>query len=104
MVYIKRDSDKKICAICKKDSEADLEHIDDHDPEVLQFLMQNGADKSLLFLNSDLELIRVIEDLVSILMKKNLISITDFPPPVIEKLINRNKVRTQFQDIPFSME
>lgn len=104
MVFVKRDDEQKICAICSKDSEANLEEIADNHPEVINFLMLNGIDKSLMFLKSDLDLIRVLEDLIVILMKKNMISITDFPNAVIEKLILRNKIRNEFQTIPFRMD
>jgi hypothetical protein len=104
MVFIKRNADKQVCAICQKDSEPNLEELAPDDPEVTWFLMENSLDKSLKFLISDLDLIRVIEDLIAILMKKNIITITDFPAPVIEKLIDRNKIRGEFQTVSYKIE
>ncbi len=51
--------------------------------------MRCDANLHLKFLQSDLQLIRVVEDVINILMDKNIITITDFPQPVIDKLLER---------------
>jgi len=55
-------------------------------------------DKKWELLQSDIDLIRVIEDLVEILMEKNIITITDFPVAAIEKLVSRRGVRNQLSN------
>ncbi|KTD22610.1 hypothetical protein [Legionella londiniensis] len=99
MVFVKRDPNNAICAIYANDKNGELEALDNNDAEVIAFLTQCALEKQYSFLKSDLDLIRVLEDLIQILMEKNLISITDFPLPVIEKLIARQKIRKQFEDV-----
>lgn len=102
MVFVKRNSEQEIIAIFSEDTEDNLEAIDAQDEEILNFLTRCSQDRemSLTFLKLDLELIRVIEDVIKILMSKNIISITDFPQPVIEKLIKRKKIRSQLSTGP----
>lgn len=99
MIYVKRDSDNKIIAIFEKDTDEHLQKISPTDKEVIAFLSQCKISKEHLFLKTDLELIRVIEDLIQILIAKNFISITDFPLPAMEKLVTRNKIREQYKDL-----
>jgi hypothetical protein len=101
MVFIQRDSEHNICAIFKENKDNKLEYIDNAHPDVIQFLTHCAMEKTAVFIKSDLELIRVLEDLIQILMTKNIISITDFPAPVVEKLVQRAKIREQFLDISF---
>lgn len=51
-------------------------------------------DQSVEFLRSDLEMIRVYEDLVDLLLTKRIIMLTDFPPAAQEKLLRRKTLRT----------
>ncbi|MCP0914123.1 MULTISPECIES: hypothetical protein [Legionella] len=99
MVFVKRDSQNQICAIFEDQSEEGLEEVTSNDPELTAFLTRCALDKKLYFLKSDLDLIRVIEDLIQILMEKNIIAITDFPAPAIEKLMARQKIRSQFENV-----
>ena len=99
MVYIKRDHNKKIIAIFSENEEKGLEKISNDDDELKIFLLKCALDKDYEFIKSDLELIRVIEDIIHILMEKDIIHITDFPDPVIEKLASREAIRGHFNDL-----
>lgn len=99
MVFVKRDSNNAIYAIFEKKEEENLEELANDHQEVVSFLKRCALDKKHYFLESDLDLIRVMEDLIHILMEKNIISITDFPPPAIEKLVARKKIRQSFENI-----
>ncbi|WP_058442236.1 hypothetical protein [Legionella brunensis] len=92
MVYIKRDNKGKICALYEAGS-AEMEEVDIQHPEVLEFLVRCDSKKQLEWLQSDLQLIRVLEDLIDVLISKNVIKITDFPQPVINKLLSRQSIR-----------
>jgi hypothetical protein len=96
VVYIKRDKDGQICAIYNQESADNTEEIDIDDPEVVQFLIHCDKDFQLKFIQSDLQLIRVLEDVIDILMDKNIITITDFPQPVIDKLLARQAFRKRY--------
>ena len=96
MVYIKRDKDGRICAMYSQETASVTEEIDTDDPEFIDFLMQCDKNLQLKFLKSDLQLIRVLEDVINILMDKNIITITDFPQPVIDKLLARQAFRKRY--------
>lgn len=96
MVFIKRDEQGKICAVFAKPPEEGLEEKQIDDAELTMFLA--NCDERWELLQSDFQLIRVIEDLVEILMEKNLVTITDFPAAAIEKLVSRRGVRDQLSN------
>lgn len=45
--------------------------------------------------NTDKNIIRVIEDLITILIQKGNVSLSDFPPEVQDKLLERKALRDQ---------
>jgi FMN phosphatase YigB (HAD superfamily) len=51
------------------------------------------------FDRSDLEMIRVYEDLMDILMAKRIILLTDFPQAAQEKIVKRKKLRASLAPI-----
>lgn len=48
---------------------------------------------------SDREMIRVYEDLVDLLIGKNLVLLTDLPTPAQEKLLRRKRLRTMLSPL-----
>lgn len=105
MVYVKRDSNHNIIAIFEKDTgEEGLEKLPSTDKDVHVFLTKCHVSDQEAFLKNDLELIRVIEDLIQILISKNIIAITDFPMAAIEKLMKRKKIREEYQGIKGIMD
>ncbi len=99
MVYVKRDKDSNLIALYKEKADAELEELPNDDIKVLEFLTTFVQCSRSEFLKSDIELIRVIEDLINILMDKDIIHITDFPEQVIDKLVARRKIRKRFTDL-----
>ena len=61
-------------------------------PELLAFV-ERLTDSGDVFETSDLKLIRVIEDVIDLLIAKNVICITELPPPVQTKLMERRSLR-----------
>jgi FMN phosphatase YigB (HAD superfamily) len=51
-------------------------------------------DQPVELLRSDLEMIRVYEDLVDVLINKRIICLTDLPQPAQEKLLRRKHLRS----------
>jgi len=95
MLYIERDQDGRIISINNEPSSEDCEVISPLDEEVIEYLSKNNrADELVTLLSkSDIGIIRIIEDLIYLLIKKNIIMFTELPPPAQEKLIKRRKVR-----------
>jgi hypothetical protein len=98
VVYIERDKDGQICALYDQSAPATAEKIEIDSPELVDFLMRCDKDLHLKFLQSDLQMIRVLEDVINILMEKNIITITDFPQPVIDKLLARQAFRKSYSE------
>jgi hypothetical protein len=94
MPYINRDADGNIAAISIQQSADCTEWIDADHPE-LNLALQKLSLSTANILESDIELIRVIEDLVDVLIAKSVISINDLPPAVQKKLLKRKSLRSQ---------
>ncbi|MBU1232002.1 MAG: hypothetical protein KKD01_07060 [Proteobacteria bacterium] len=97
MLYIERNSEGKIVAVSKRGDKEGTELKSAIDEEILQFLAENGdSDLWVKILSvSDLGIIRILEDLVDLLVAKNLIMYTDLPEDAQEKIRERKKVRQQ---------
>ncbi len=83
MVYIRRDKSGKICAVFSEKTDEAAEEVEIDSPEFVDFLMRCDVNLQMKFLQSDLQMIRVLEDVIDILMDKNIVTITDFPQPVM---------------------
>lgn len=98
MPYVKRDSDGSIIAVSIR-GEGQEEFVADGDSELMNFLSETLAeDNPLRFLiSSDLDLTRVLEDLIDLLVSRGIVNFTDFPDAAQEKLLQRRKARTNLQ-------
>lgn len=70
----------------------DWQWVDGKDPDYLRFLEQELM-RSHAFRESDIQLARVLEDLIAILIERNLISYTDFPSAAQQRLNSRQHMR-----------
>ncbi|HHO46876.1 MAG TPA: hypothetical protein ENN06_00175 [Desulfobacteraceae bacterium] len=99
MLYIERNEDGTIRAIHQSPTGKAYEQKNLMDEEVLAFL---GSDDELeswihLLSLSDVSIIRIIEDLVDVLVKKNVIMLTDLPREARNKLNERKQVRERME-------
>ena len=98
MPYVKRDGDGKIAAIYQTAVEGAEEQIAADDEELREFL--TGGDQEAAakreFMESDLGLARVIEDLIGLLIEKGVFMFTDLPPAAQKKLVERSGLRKEF--------
>ncbi len=92
MPYIARDSDGKIIAASPMPLDDASEAVAADAPELLAFVESITGGASELAI-SDMKLIRAIEDIVDLLISKNIISITDLPNAVQDKLLQRHSLR-----------
>ncbi len=95
MLYVERDKDGKIIALHKTADPDAGEEKSIMDEEILDFL--NGkvdTDPGIQFLAlSDMGIIRILEDLIDLLIRKNLIMFTDLPEDAQAKIRERKRVR-----------
>jgi len=95
MPYIERSTDGKIIGLRTVAGPNSNEVKSIKDDEVLNFLKDNLDNKFLesLLAHSDAGLIRLLEDLINLLTKKNIILFTELPEKAQEKIIERQQIR-----------
>jgi len=92
MPYIKRGNNGNIVAISSEPLDAPCEQVSADAPELRDFVERLAGERGV-FETSDLKLIRAIEDVIDVLIQKNLICITDLPQAVQSKLMERRSLR-----------
>jgi len=98
MPYVTRDESGLVSGIFLRAQSVQSEFLPNDHPDIIRFfggaLPQNMKNSVLMDLTqSDIEFVRVIEDLIDILIKKNYLTFTDLPSKVREKIISRNDAR-----------
>ena len=97
MPYIRTDTAGNVISLHRDATTDAQEQVAASDPRVLAFLgMPKGKDGE--FLTLDLDLIRVIEDVVDVLIEKNLITFTDLPAAAQEKIFRRRNKRERSEE------
>ncbi|MES9988614.1 MAG: hypothetical protein AB2552_04000 [Candidatus Thiodiazotropha endolucinida] len=99
MLYAKRDNDGKIINLSDSPSSGADEEVSATDDEVIGFIFNNSSttlSKKLLS-ETDTGMIRIVEDLIELLIQKNLIMFTDLPNAAQQKILMRNQIRSVFQ-------
>jgi hypothetical protein len=91
MPNVKRDTNGRIIGVSEQPGNGDVEELAADDPEVIAFLEAARTQLS----SSDTETIRVIEDLVDVLIEKKVLLLTDLPRAARQKLIERQRMRSE---------
>ena len=95
MPFVKRDAEGKIVAAFREPVENGLEEGPPDDPGLAGFLDEIHADGED-WVESDLAMARVLEDLIDLLMEKGVIQFTDLPSAAQRKLLDRTGLRREF--------
>ena len=101
MPYVARDDQGQITDVQERETEMAYEQVALDDPELLSFL-NNGLGESEIRAEleaSDLEFIRVIEDVITVLIDKRVFMLTDLPQAAQEKLAKRYGLRSKLTDL-----
>lgn len=93
MPYIKRDTQGNIASLHREAEPGAEEFLPGNHPDILAFTGQGGEENALE--KMDLQFIRVIEDVIDLLLERNVIMFTDLPAPVQQKLNLRRTTRNQ---------
>ncbi|WP_228716778.1 tryptophan synthase subunit beta like protein [Billgrantia pellis] len=75
------------------------EFVAANSPELMLFLSVSGESRSDALLQSDLDFVRVLEDVITVLMDKGVISFTDLPEPAQQKLLDRQSLRQRMNSV-----
>jgi len=87
MLYVVRNENGVVTGLSMTPSGETAEEASLSDPEVAAFLAESDSD-----------LIRVLEDLIDVLVGKNVINITDLPESAQLKLLYRKDTRSLLED------
>ncbi len=97
MPYVMRNDAGQIVAVLSEQVEG-AQMVAPNDDELTKFLQSDSPERRAQreLMESDMGLIRVIEDLIDVLIERRLIMFTDFPEPVQKKLLARRGLRKEF--------
>ena len=100
MPFVMRDDTGNISALYREQTPDALEYLPSEHPEILAFTGHGGASAERPDMRqSDLEMIRVYEDLIDILISKRIVVLTDFPTAAQEKLVRRKRLRSSLSSL-----
>ena len=100
-MYVKRNESGRITAVSVV-VEGDInEPIEPASAELAMFLDQHRPELQQSLEQSDLQMARVMEDVVNLLIDKAIIRFTDLPDAAQHKLMHRREMRGQFNAIEF---
>lgn len=94
MVYIKRGGDGRVVAV-SEEALPGFDSVEETDAELRRFLAGMRTRDALD--QSDLEFIRVVEDVIELLIAKNIILFTELPNEAQEKMLKRQHLRRSVQ-------
>ncbi len=94
MIYIERDAQGKIITL-RREYTPGMECKQAVDNEILEFLGQQKTDNAVLQIlaATDVGIMRILEDLINLLISKNIIMSTEFPEEAQNKLQQRQQIR-----------
>ncbi|UQB41517.1 hypothetical protein JX580_07435 [Thiomicrospira microaerophila] len=98
-MFIKRSEQGEILAISKTQLAEFNEELDEQSVEIKNFLKINQPLEQSHLVNTDIELVRVIEDLIHLLTDKGVIQFTDLPGPAQRKLLSRENLRSAISEL-----
>ncbi len=101
MPYVVRDQAGRIIKVTADRSDQATEALSPDDPALRAFLGLKDAGAELRdgLSASDLDLVRVLEDLVTVLIDKRVIALTDLPQAAQQKLADRFELRSRLADL-----
>lgn len=96
MPYVVRNAQGAVVGVIKEAGSHSSEFLAADHPEVAAFVVEaEGLEPGLFSLRADLDMVRVIEDVIDVLVAKNVILLTDLPQVVQQKLLQRRSRRTE---------
>ena len=101
MPYVIRDKSGRISGVSDHPEVGISEEIASDHPDLTQFLVDQGLTTPETIrqrlAESDLQMVRLVDDLIDLLMDKSLIKFTDLPQAAAEKYLHRQVARRRLQ-------
>lgn len=101
MFYVRRGADGKVTAVSANSQGNDEPPLPGGHPDVVDFLLRNGGDAAAVeaLAATDVDLVRVVEDLIGLLAENGVIMFTDLPEGAQRKLLLRERLRARLGEI-----
>lgn len=101
MPYVERHENGSIVRLLEAPTDSAQEFLSEDHPDVRAHeAIVAEVRRNLQYLNqSDAEVMRVSEDLIELLIEKNIILFTDLPAPAQEKLAKRKSARDKMNHL-----
>ena len=93
MPYVKRNQSGEITAVSQEADDGCNEKLSSQDEELNSFVA-SVSSQDLGLEKTDLSFVRVVEDVIELLVAKNLILFTELPDSAQTKMMERQKLRT----------
>ncbi|MCF7534712.1 tryptophan synthase subunit beta [Pseudomonas sp. NPDC078416] len=94
MFYVQRDADGTLVRVEATAFAEASEQLPPDDHQVQAWFANEVVEKSLIQLkSSDMDMIRVLDDLIQVLTSKGILNITDLPSAAQAKLMDRTQAR-----------
>ena len=97
MLYVLKDENQQIIAVSERALADGWEAVDLEDESLHAFLQSNPAIGNKVMQAADADFIRVLEDVIDLLIDKQIIQFTELPNPVQTKLLNRRRYREEMR-------
>lgn len=101
MPYVTRDTSGRISGVFDLPEAGASEQVQPDNPDLTRFLVEHGmASPDIareVLAESDMKMIRLVDDLIDLLIDKNVIRFTDLPPAAGEKYMQRQVARKRLQ-------
>lgn len=97
MIYANRNRDGKIISVSMHPDEKHTEAMPSDARELVDF-MQELADHQAELAESDQTFVRVLDDLIKVLLDKNLLNLDELPEKAREKILARQSLRSLGQN------
>ena len=96
MPFVKRDTQGGINAVYQQAGPG-LQQAPADDPELVEFLARDDPEAKTRweFMQSDLDFVRVLEDVIEVLIDKGVILFSDLPGPAQKKFMSRRGMRKE---------
>ena len=93
MSYIKRNDSGEIVAVSQEALPGFVESTESDEGEVIAFSATLAGQDHVDLSRSDLEFVRVLDDVIELLMAKNVIQFTELPDASQAKMLLRRRLR-----------
>lgn len=92
-MFVRRNEEGEIIAVSREGTPDIAESLEGDDPSLQKFVRDLDEDGRAALEASDLDVIRVLEDLIEVLISRGLIQFTDLPEAAQSKLMKRRSLR-----------